>query len=278
MKFSWFPGHMKKSLKELKEALPSVDVVIFMLDARVPASSFNYDLEKLVSGKKILFTINKTDLASPAVTSAWLNHFKGQGKNVVAISSKKGSIKSLIDVLEKFRSEICEARAKRGRVGKTIRIMAVGVPNSGKSTIINRLAKKSVSPTGKKAGLTRGFHWLSIGNDMELLDMPGIFYPKLKSEDSAWHLAAVGAARDVAFPVDDLSYEILKFLKEREHEFTADIDVSSAESALSGAGKKRNFIKSGGNVDYDRTAMWVMTNFRDGKFGSFSLEFPESEN
>ena len=110
MKFSWFPGHMKKSLKELKEALPSVDVVIFMLDARVPAISFNYDLEKLVSGKKILFTINKTDLASPAVTSAWLNHFKGQGKNVVAISSKKGSIKSLIDVLEKFRSEIEDAR------------------------------------------------------------------------------------------------------------------------------------------------------------------------
>lgn len=278
MRFSWFPGHMRKALRELKERIPLADLVIFMMDARIPQSSINPELEKYASNKRILYVMNKTDLASPSVTSSWVRHFREEGKSVVAISSKKTkSLKPLSDKIDEIRGEIVEARSRKGRIDSMVRAVAVGIPNSGKSTIINRLAGRAVAPAGKKAGLTRSLQWLPAGRNLEILDMPGIFYPRLSGDDMAWRLAAVGAAREVSFPVDDLAFEILLFLKARGHEFVEGMPDSSAEEALGFAGRKNNFILSGGRIDYDRAAMWIVTNFRDGKMGAYSLEFPPSK-
>lgn len=278
MKFSWFPGHMKKALRELKERIPLADLIIFMIDARIPASSFNPELEKTAANKKILYVINKTDLASPSVTSAWLKYFRERNMNAVAVSSKNmKNSKVILDRIDIIRKEIQAQRALKNRIDGNVRAIALGIPNSGKSTIINRLAGKTVAAAGKKAGLTRALQWLSAGKDLEILDVPGIFYPRLSTEEMAWHLAAVGAAREVAFPVDELSFEILKFLKKRSHPFTEGMNDESIVDSLDFAGRKNNFIISGGKVDYERTSMWIVSNFREGKFGAYSLEFPPRE-
>ncbi len=278
MKFSWFPGHMKKALRQINEHLSLIDAVIFILDARIPKSSFNPELEKIIGKKKALYVMNKTDLASPAVTAAWLKKFKNNDMNVAAVSSKKTqNFKELIKILENIREEVYETKTKKNRTDKTLRLMVMGIPNSGKSTIINRLAGKNVVMTGKKAGLTKGLQWLSISRDIEIMDAPGIFYPKLETEEAAWHLAAVGAAKETVFPADELAFHILKFLSERNCGFCVDIPTNNPEEALHFAGLKKNFIKAKGAVDYERTAAYIITNFREGNFGAFSLEFPQKE-
>ncbi len=278
MKFSWFPGHMKKALRQLESYIKLVDMVLLILDARIPSASLNPDLQKLIGGRRCVYILNKADLAEQGTTSRWTKYFASTGQKSLAISANTSGLSSkLVKVIEAVRDELIELRSAKNRCDRDVKIMVLGIPNAGKSTVINNLAGKSVVSTGKKAGLTRGLQWISIRNDIKMLDVPGIFYPRLKDETEAWHLASTGAAREVAFPVDELSCEILLFLQSRNHPFTEGMPDSSMEEMLAFAGKKQNFILKQAKVDYERTAMWLITGFRDGKFGRFSLEEPPVE-
>lgn len=274
MKFSWFPGHMRKALRQVEESVALVNVVLVMLDARIPHSSFNRDLERIVARKPCIYLLNKSDLAEKQATEDWVGHYRENGYTALPVSAKSGrNFDKLKVLLAGHRAELVEKRRSKKRLDEDLRIMVVGIPNAGKSTIINKLAGAALAKTGKKAGLTRGLQWVKLSNHVQMLDVPGIFYPRLTGEVQAWHLAAVGAAREVAFSIDDLSAEILRFLKSRNHAFTADMEVTATEEMLDFAGRKKNFIIRGNKVDYDRTAMWVITGFRDGYFGAFTLEY-----
>lgn len=269
---------MKKAIRQLESYMPLVDMVILLLDARVPGSSLNPDLQRLIGSRKCVYVLNKADLAEPAVTSNWLNWFASRGQKSISMSANGSGIASkLIKAIEEVREDVTEVRIAKKRIDREVKIMVLGIPNSGKSTLINKIAGKTVVATGKKAGLTRGLQWISLRNDIKMLDVPGIFYPRLRDEIQAWHLAAVGSAREVAFPIDELAGEILLFLKSKNHEFTIGMPDTSVEEMLSFAGKKKNFILKQGKVDYERTSMWIMTCFRDGDFGQFSLEVPDFE-
>ena len=269
---------MKKALRQLESYMPLVDMVILLLDARVPESSLNPDLQRLIGSHKCVYVLNKADLAESAVTSNWLNWFSTQGYKSISMSANGSGIAGkLIKAIEEVRDGVTEKHAIKKRIDREVRIMVLGIPNSGKSTLINKIAGKAVVATGKKAGLTRGLQWIALRNDIKMLDVPGIFYPRLKDEEQAWHLAAVGAAREVAFPIDELAGEILLFLKSKNHDITADMPDTSIEEMLLFIGKKKNFILKQGKIDYERTAMWIITGFRDGTFGKFSLEAPTFE-
>lgn len=275
MKFSWFPGHMKKALRQLESFVPLTDMVFFMLDSRVPQASINPELLKLASKKTICYLLNKSDLADPTITSQWVQYFRNRGDRALSIvANDNRATNAIFNEVEAVRATLLEKRGSKRILDSTIRIMVVGLPNSGKSTLINKIAGKVVVSTGKKPGLTRGIQWISLRKQIDMLDMPGIFYPRLESEEQAWHLAATGAAMDIAFPVDELAYEILLFMRDKSHEFVSDLDLTDVESALRTVAEKRNFILRGGKPDYDRAAAWSYTSFKDGKFGRFSLELP----
>lgn len=277
MKFSWFPGHMRKALRLLREAVPLTDMVLLMLDARIPGSSINPELLKIIGTRPCIYLLNKADLAEPTITSEWINFYSSKGIKAISISANTSGIASkLSSAIEDVRKKLMDKKAEKKRLDNDIRIMVLGVPNSGKSTLINKIAGKTVAIAGKKAGLTRGLQWLSLSNNIQMLDVPGIFYPRLESEEQAWHLAAVGAAREVAFASDDLAFEIVKFLKEKNNDFVREISSANALESLTQAGLKKNFILKGGKVDFERTAMWIIISFREGKFGRFSLERPLS--
>lgn len=280
MNINWYPGHMKKTKNLLREELKLVDLVYELLDARIPLSSKNPDLDTIIGSKPKVTVLNKIDLADPEITSSWLDYFKNHNKAVVAVNTLTGSgIRQLIGEGERATRDKIEALIKKGRRPRPIRIMIVGVPNVGKSSLINRLAGRRSTLTGDKPGVTKGKQWIRLKGNMELLDTPGILWPKIEDPAVALNLAFTGAIKDEIMDIENLAYKLLEILWahhrnkiiERykvEYEYDAIIDL------MDSIGINRGCLLRGREIDYARVANIILDEFRSGTIGSISLEQP----
>lgn len=283
MNIQWFPGHMAKTRRLITENVKLVDIVIELLDARIPISSRNPEIDQLVLNKPRLIVLNKSDIADSQVNTKWKNHFNKQGIRVIFADSIKG--KGLKEVSISARDVVKEKldhEKSRGRIDRAVRAMIVGIPNVGKSTFINKLVGKSVAVTGDKPGVTRGKQWIRIGTDLELLDTPGILWPKFEDPETGIKLAATGAVKDEVIDHIELASKLLEYISElypiklmERYKFEK-IEGSGSE-LLKIIGRKRGAIISGGEVDLSRSAIIVLSDFRDAKIGNISLERPEIE-
>ncbi len=277
MNISWFPGHMKKAERFVKEYLPLVDSVLIVLDARIPESSRNGVLEKLIGEKPLIFVLNKTDLAEKQATTRRLSFFASCGLEACALSTKSGKgFESLRSSLERARREVCERRRAKGRREEVIRSMVLGVPNVGKSSIINRLGKKNAARVGKNPGVTRSFQWIRATPLVELLDFPGIFYPRPRSVEQGLRCASLGIVKEEILPLEDVALFILTLLESRHHPLIKELALVSLSpmEKLQAVGRRYGFLGSDHRIDIQRTALYVIRNFREGAYGVFTLELP----
>ncbi|MBE7030346.1 MAG: ribosome biogenesis GTPase YlqF [Ruminococcaceae bacterium] len=282
MNLQWFPGHMTKTRRMIQENLKLVDLIIELVDARLPLSSRNPEIDALVGQKPRLLLLNKADIADQNATDAWVEYFKQHGVEAMRISSVAD--KSLKMVLERCRALLSEqiARQKeRGLVGRSIKLMVVGVPNVGKSSFINKLSGKKSAQVGDRPGVTRGKQWIRLQNGFELLDTPGILWPKFEDEQVGMYLAYTGAIKDDIMDVEELSCHLLELLATRYPQCLAerykmdDVTDKTGYELLELLGRKRGFVVSGGEIDTLRAANILLDEFRAAKLGRISLEMPE---
>ena len=271
---NWYPGHMKKTRELIQENLKMVDLVVEVIDARIPCSSRNPIIDQLVGDKKRIIILNKSDLADNEENKAWSDFFKQEGNMVLAMNCMSGQgANQLIRLLEKIRDDKNKDAARK----KPLRMMIVGVPNVGKSSLINRLTGKKSAKTGNKPGVTRGKQWLNLGNDMQLLDTPGILWPKFEDPEVGLNLAFCGAIKDEILDIATLCLELIKVLQVRYPELLMERYklTELGETALDTMeliAKKRGFILSGGRIDYERTGKTVIDEFRSATIGHITLE------
>ena len=282
---NWFPGHMRKALNDVQENLKLVDIVFETCDARIPFSSRNPELDKIIGNKPRVVILNKSDLADPSVTKDWIEHFRSQGVSAVALeSTRKKGLDDLIKESRKLCSDILEKAASKGRIGRPIRAMVVGVPNTGKSTLINALCGRKVAVTGDKPGVTRAPKWVKTDGQLELMDMPGVLWPKIQTKRSQLVLTATGAVKQEVTDSVEIAYETIKILLDRypnelcerfkiappdDEEFIYDDYDRFLEMA-----RKRGCIMSGGRVDEDRFAKVFLDDLRQARIGRITLEVP----
>jgi ribosome biogenesis GTPase A len=279
----WFPGHMAKARRTLEENAPLVDVVLEIVDARCPRASRNPDLMKLVAHKPQVLILNKADLADPTVTARWLAHFRREGRNAVALDAVKGT--GAKEVLAAIRTAFAPTLAKwveKGRKPRPARVMAVGIPNVGKSSAINRLVGARKAVVGDKPGVTRGKQWVRIGRDVELLDMPGILVPKFEEQWDGILLAAIGSVKEEVFDSRMVAGEILPLLWTRaQAEVTRRLGLTELkaepEENLEAIGRHRGFLRAGEAVEVEKAAALVLKELREGRLGRISLEEPPEE-
>lgn len=276
----WFPGHMKKAQRLIEENLKLVDVVIELLDARIPASSANPMLKDIIAGKPRMIALNKSDLADPAVTKRWLEYFKGQGIAAVAINSVNGKgMKQLVSRAEELARPKTEKFVKQGAKARSARVMILGIPNVGKSSLINRLAGAMRAKTANKPGVTRAKQWIRIGSALDLLDTPGILWPKFEDPLVGLKLAFTGAVSDEVYDVEQVVLLLLDIMRReyperlQERYKLSEIADSSA-GILEDIGRKRGCLVKGGMVDLEKAQRIVLTEFRAGRLGLVSLDLP----
>lgn len=277
MRIHWFPGHMTKALRMLDAELSSVDCVVYVLDARAPMSSTSPAFDKIIERKPVLYVFNKADLTDRTELSKWKAYFEKCGKKVViANSAQKTDKNEVIRAITELTSEVSEKFRKKG-VTKTVRAMVVGVPNSGKSTLINSLVPQKKAVTGNRPGVTRGKQWVTIGDKLELLDSPGVTYPDFSDEKKAVRLAFLGSVKDDVVDVAELGAEFISFIsseypeKLTERYGISDFDKTSAE-IMEDIGDKRGIPKIRGEYDYERIGRLIITDFRKQYLGKIILE------
>lgn len=290
----WFPGHMAKTRRIMTKSLGLVDAVVEIIDARIPFSSRNPEMDRLVGKKPRLIILNKSDAADEAVTSRWLDFFKRRGVSAIAADCKSGrGVNRFIPALKELLKDKIDKWQSSGMVGRPIRIMIVGIPNVGKSSFINRLSGKRSAKVEDRPGVTRGKQWVSLSQGLELLDMPGVLWPKFDDKQVGENLAFTGAIKDNIMDIEYLACRLLQLLYndysdriiERygieldgiEKDLNSLSDLSEGFEILNRIGKKRGFLISGGEVNTERAAITVVDEFRAGKLGRISLEKPESE-
>ncbi|MBE6903698.1 MAG: ribosome biogenesis GTPase YlqF [Ruminococcaceae bacterium] len=277
---NWYPGHMAKTRRLIEENLKLVDIVAEIVDARIPKSSRNPDFDNLLKSKKRIVVLNKSDIADLQTTKKWQKYYTSQGICAICADSKQK--KGVSDFLAKIKEVLCEEEERknsRGMTGKPIRIMILGVPNVGKSTFINALAGAKVAKAQDKPGVTRGKQWVSI-QGADLLDMPGILWPKIDDSQTGINLALTGAVRDQILDIEELACQLLSVLntnyKEKLQErYKIATDITDGYELLKLVAKKRGFLISGGELDTERAAIIVIDEYRAGKLGAISLESPE---
>ena len=281
MNINWFPGHMVKAKKEIKDNLKLVDTVIEIIDARIPESSRNPDFDELVANKPRIIALNKFDLADDAVNKAWISYFKKNGQDAVLINSITGvGIKELLACAYRSVSDKMERSAERGRIGRSVRAAVIGIPNAGKSSFINKVAKKTIANVGNKPGVTRTKQWIRTDAGVELMDTPGILWPKFEKEETGLNLAFTGAIRSEILDNAEIALRLIGELRKNYEKelFTRykmeKIDGETDLEVMERIGKKRGCIVSGGEVDYDKVANIVLDEFRKGTIGKISLERP----
>lgn len=287
---NWFPGHMAKTRREIAEDLKLVDVVVELLDARIPISSQNPEIAKITKGKKKLIVLNKIDLADEKENKKWVNYFEKQNIPVCLVDSNSGKgIDQCIKQIEKMMQAEQERLAEKGRIGRKIRVMIVGIPNVGKSSFINRIAKKATAGVGNKPGFTKQKQWIRINEKVELLDTPGVLWPKFESEKVALNLSFTGTIKEEILDRIEVAYHLVKFLLENHREVLLEkykLEESYVENILSRdfpeneniyeimleMGKKRGCLISGGNVDEEKIAKIILDEFKNGKLGKITIE------
>ena len=288
MNIQWYPGHMTKTRRQIEADLKNVDIVVEIIDARIPVSSRNPDIDAICTGKPRLIVLNRADQADPAGNQAWGSWFRRQGHAVLETDSKTGrGVERFSSVIqETLREQIARWREK-GQVGRPVRAMVVGVPNVGKSTFINKVAKRKSAKASDRPGVTRGKQWVSVDRSLDLLDTPGILWPKFDDETTGLHLAFTGAVKDDIMDVETLGCHLMAFLGERYPaalqaykltEIPAREDgeetVAYGYRLLELAAGKRGMRISGGEFDTERMARVLLDEFRGGKLGKFTLELP----
>lgn len=275
----WYPGHMFKSFKEIKQNISLMDIVLVLLDARIPYSSMNPEILKIVGNKPVLLLFNKMDLADSNGLKIWLDYYENEGFVCLPIDAQSGkNVKKINELAEQILNEKIERRKKRGMLKKDIRTMILGIPNVGKSTLINRLANKRSTKVGNTPGVTKTQQWIKLGNGFDLLDTPGVLWPKFEDPKVGYHLALTGAIKDKILPEDDVVYYGLTYiqkyhlnrLKERYDENIT--TESTYTEMLEMIGKKRGALRSGGIVDYDRVYTIVLNDIRAKNLGPLTFD------
>ena len=279
MHFQWYPGHMTKAKRMMQENIKLIDLVIELVDARVPMSSRNPDIDELGKNKARLILLNKSDLAEEKQNDAWVEYFKAKGFSVVKVNSKKGGgIKSIQGVIQEACKEKIERDRKRGILNRPVRAMVVGIPNVGKSTFINALAGKACAKTGNKPGVTKGKQWIRLNKNVELLDTPGILWPKFEDQTVGLRLAFIGSIKDEILNTEELAAEIIQFLKKYYVGVLAEkyaiIEVDNPYECLADIAKSRHCLLRGNELDTAKAATLLIDDFRDGRLGRITLEFP----
>lgn len=281
MNIQWFPGHMAKTRRVLQENLKLIDVVIELLDARIPGSSRNPEIDEIIQNKPRIVALNKVDLADKTISKEWSSWYNSVGYTTIFVDSIKGrGINEIKDKLRFLMKEKLENERKKGRVFRPIRTMVVGIPNVGKSSFINKLAGRASAVTGDKPGVTRGKQWIRVNQEIELLDTPGILWPKFDDQQVGFNLAFTGAIKDEIIDTVELASALmdkLRFLYPanlKERFKLESIEDKSGEELLKAAGRKRGCIISGGEIDMYRISAILLDEFRGGKIGAITLERP----
>ena len=280
----WFPGHMTKTFRVMEKEIKNIDVVIILLDARIPYSSQNPEVEKLIKNKPRVYILNKRDLADENITNQWIKYFKSNGMGAIAINSKTGkNSKVIVDKVHAELSELLERREKRGIEKLKIKAMMVGIPNVGKSTFINSLAGTQRAKAQDKPGVTRGKQWVTVG-DLDLLDMPGVLWPKFENQNVAANLAFIGSIKDDVLDIEELAVALISELREiypellKDRYKLTDEDLQGESYEILGMiARKRGMLLPGGVENTERASIMLCDEFRGSKMGRISLERP-SEN
>ena len=283
MNIQWYPGHMTKTRRQMEADLKHVDIVVEIVDARIPISSRNPDIDAICGNKPRIVVLNRADQADPQLTRTWADYFnKTLGIPAAAADSRAGTGVGQMAALARSALKEQIARWKeKGQVGRPIRAMVVGVPNVGKSTFINKAAKRKSAKTGDRPGVTRGKQWVSVDSGLELLDTPGLLWPKFEDETTGLHLAFTGAVKDEVTDLEGLACALLELLRDRypqavkERYKVAELEGRQGWELLEDCAKNRGMRISGGEVDTERMAKLLLDEFRGGKLGRFTLEAPE---
>ena len=275
---NWFPGHMRKTQREIKENLKLVEAVIEIRDARIPRSSANPDIEKLCGNKPRLILLNKSDLTESRVTREWMKELSKDNVKAIEVNCLKGKgLNQIKPALEELLKEKLERYKAKGLVNVVIRVMVVGIPNVGKSTFINKMAKNNIAKTGDRPGVTKSKQWIKTPLGIEMLDTPGVLWPKFEDERTALNLAFTGAIKDEIMDTEELSYKLVERLqKHYANELMARYKIErvfeNPLDTLDAIARKRGCLMSGGHIDYNRIAVILLDEFRGGKIGNISLE------
>lgn len=285
MQFQWYPGHMTKAKRQMQEDMKLIDLVIELVDARIPLSSRNPDIDELGRNKARLILLNKSDLADEAAGRAWSDYFKEKGCFVVALDSRnKTGMKEVTAVVMEACREKIERDRKRGIVNRPVRAMVVGIPNVGKSTFINSYAGRACAKTGNKPGVTKGKQWIRLNKNVELLDTPGILWPKFEDQSVGLKLALIGAIKDEILNIDELSLELIQILtayypgalNARYGTDEQPVDETAKPAQILGQiAANRRCVARGDELDYSKAAALLIDEFRSGRLGRITLERPE---
>ena len=282
----WFPGHMTKTKRQIQASLKLVDAVAEIIDARIPVSSRNPDLHKLIQNKPRVILMNKCDMANQTATKMWIDHYAKQGITAIAIDCKSGrNFNKFPTAVNTVMKEKIDRLKAKGMKNPMIRVMIVGIPNVGKSSFINKIAKQSKAKVEDRPGVTRGNQWFTISNNLEMLDTPGVLWPKFDDQIVGEHLAFTGAVKDQVVDVELLAVRLLDFLRRLQpKEFVErfklqELDLENTDSydLLQMIGKKRGMLISGGEIDTERAAIMLLDEFRAAKLGRITVEMPNGE-
>lgn len=283
MTIHWYPGHMAKAFRQVEEKLKLVDMVFELIDARLPYSSRNPKVDELVRNKARLILLTKSDLADQQANGSWLSYFQSQGVHVLAVDAQSGEgISKIPAICEKVMTPLFEKRARKGIISKKIRALVIGIPNVGKSSLINRLAKRQAAAIGNRPGITKAQQWIRVGQVLELLDTPGVLWPKFDNEKVAMSLAISGAIKDEILPIEEVAHSFIHFMVERypqllkeRFEFTdEDLSLMTNLELMTEIGKRRGCLQRGGDIHIEKVSEIILREFRLGRVGRITLELP----
>ena len=292
---NWYPGHMAKTMRQIEADVRIVDVIIELLDARIPLASQNPDIQRRIKNKNKIVVLNKADLADEKMNQKWVAYFETRGIPAVLVDSNSGKgIDKFIKKIEQVMQEMLDEQASKGRIGRKIRAMIIGIPNVGKSSFINRISKRTTAEVGNKPGVTKQKQWIRINEKIELLDTPGVLWPKFESEEVALNLAFTGTIKENVLHRTEIAYQLVKFLLENYRErlcqrygLTEEYIKNILEQEqpenfniyeiMLEIGKKRGCIISGGNIDEEKTSKIILDEFKNGKLGKITIECPTED-
>lgn len=278
MNYQWYPGHMTKARRQMQEDLKLIDLMIELVDARVPAASRNPDIDELGKNKARLILLNKSDLADERGNDAWMEYFKGKGYSVVKVNSRSGAgMKAINSAVQEACKEKIERDRKRGILNRPVRAMVVGIPNVGKSTFINAYAGRACAKTGNKPGVTKGKQWIRLSKQLELLDTPGILWPKFEDQQVGLRLAFIGSIKDEIMNLEELAAELISFMQDAYPGVLAEKyminEKQNSYSVLEAIAESRHCLVRGNELDTAKAAGMLLDDFRNGRLGRITLEF-----